>query len=85
MPTIKLLCGAPRMSCRIMLAGQYMHRWAAGGKEYFRDRDGKEAVNDEVEPLQDVADRRRDDHATHRGRLRMRRDGRCVGGHAGSP
>jgi hypothetical protein len=38
-------------------------------EEHFRDRHGKKAVNDEVEPFKDVADRRGDDQPLHRGLL----------------
>jgi hypothetical protein len=39
------------------------------GKEHFRDRHGKEAVNDKVEPFQCIADRPQNNQAMHRGRL----------------
>jgi len=44
----------------------------AGRKEHFRDRHGEEAVDQEVEPFEHVADRGGDDHA---GEPRPRRRG----------
>src|SRR6516164_3946980 len=51
-------------------------RRIAGRKEYFRDRHGEEAVDQEVEPFEHVANRGGDDHAGE-PRARRRRAANC--------